>query len=84
MSATRTPAGDGPSNDGFVLTPNDSIVQASTCRAVYVGSSGNITGVTVGGTVLTFVSVPQGTILPIRFTQVFASNTTAANLIGLI
>ena len=75
---------DGSATDWFNITPNDSIDMTQTTRAIYVGATGNITANSINGTILTLVSVPQGTILPVRVNRIFASNTTAANLVGLI
>lgn len=84
MSATTTPSGDSPSRDGFMITANDNANLTSTARAIYVGASGNITGLTAVGSFVTLVSVPQGSIVPLGFSKIFAANTTAANLVGFI
>jgi hypothetical protein len=72
---------DGPSSDGFAITPGANLFAQST-RAIYVGGGGNITLLTVGNTVLTFTSVGTGTIIPIRATAVYA-NSTATSMVGM-
>lgn len=49
---------------------------------IYVGTTGHLTVTTWRGTVVTFRSVPAGTIVPIRTLKVMATST-ANNLVGL-
>lgn len=52
-------------------------------RALYVGVSGNVTvDMVEGGSNLTFTAVPAG-ILPIQVTRVYATGTTATNIVAL-
>lgn len=68
-----------PALHGAAVTPSDST--AVVCRALYVGTSGNIKVTTGGGDVLTFNNVPVG-ILPVSCTLVWAA-TTATDIIAL-
>lgn len=72
--------------DGFLITPSDSTTYGQPTRAIYVGSSGNLSVQMVGydnsNTNLTFTNVLAGTMLPVRVQKVYA-NTTAAFLVGL-
>lgn len=52
--------------------------------ALWVGSAGNVTVMMQSGDIAIFVSVLSGTLLPICVQQVFASGTTASNILGLI
>lgn len=52
-------------------------------RALYVGGSGDVKVVTVGGSTVTFTAVPAGTILPVACVRVFSANTTATGLVGM-
>lgn len=52
--------------------------------ALYVGSGGNITVMMQSGDIAIFTSVVSGTLLPICVQQVFASGTTASNMLGLV
>jgi len=73
---------EGPASDGFMITPNNSLVFDQPPRSIYVGVAGNVCiGTLSSNTVLTF-QVPAGAVLPIRAGIVFA-NTTANGLIGL-
>lgn len=50
---------------------------------LYVGVGGNIKVTTSGNDILTFVNVQDGTFFPINVIKVFASETTATNIIAL-
>ena len=52
-------------------------------RALYVGTSGDVTVEMAGGQVLTFTGVPGGTILPLRITRLLQSGTTAGAVVGI-
>jgi len=52
------------------------------CRAIYVGTGGNLK-VTVGGTAVTFKNIANGTLLPIRAQIIWATGTTAADVVAL-
>lgn len=54
------------------------------CRALYVGTGGDVAVVTAAGDTVTFINVPDGAILPVRVTQVLATGgTTASNFVGI-
>jgi hypothetical protein len=50
---------------------------------LYVGSGGNIKVTMLGGQVVTFVSVPDGTFMPIQVKKVWATDTDAADILAL-
>jgi hypothetical protein len=52
-------------------------------RGLYVGAIGDVKVTMVSGDVVTFVGVPNGTVLPIQVTRVWAAGTTAASMIAL-
>jgi hypothetical protein len=57
---------------------------AQKYKALYVGGAGNIKVLMVGDTAnTTFNSVPAGTTLTINVQFVYATGTTATNLVGL-
>lgn len=51
--------------------------------ALYIGGPGNIKVKTAGGDVITFVGVFAGQFFPVNVTQVFATGTTATDIIAL-
>lgn len=64
------------------VVPDDAGVIQLT-QALYVGGAGNVRVLMAGGQDVVFVGVPAGTILPVSVTRVFATNTTATNILRL-
>lgn len=54
----------------------------SAC-VLYVGVSGNINVITVGGDEVNFNAIPAGTFVPVQVKRVKAAGTTATNIIAL-
>jgi len=50
---------------------------------IYVGTGGNIKVTMVGGQVVTFNNVPNGSFLPIQVKKVWSTGTGASDLLGL-
>jgi hypothetical protein len=73
-----------PASDAFAVTPHDSTNFTTAARSLYVGVTGNVAVVTPAGTVVTFVGVPAGMILPVEAQRVNSTNTTATNIVGLV
>ena len=73
-----------PASSGFAVTPNDSGGFSETCRALYVGSGGNLSVRMLSGEVLTLANVPTGLLLPLRATAVLATGTTAGAITALV
>ena len=44
---------------------------------LYVGGTGNVSVVTIGGDIVTFNGVPAGTTLPVQVLKLRSTNTTA-------
>ena len=63
------------------VTPSDATVIVG--KAIYVGGAGNVAVTTAAGGVVTFIAPPVGTVIPIAFTKVMATNTTATSLVAL-
>lgn len=80
-SYQRSP--EGPADRAFTITPHNTNDLADVTRAIYVGGAGDLRVLTVQGNDVVFPAVPAGTILPIRVQRVFATNTTATNIVGL-
>ena len=75
---------DSPAWDAWEITPSDeTMVPRAPTRALYIGVGGNLTVDMGAGRSVTFVGVLGGTILPIRVDMVFATGTTATDIIGL-
>lgn len=73
-----------PATHGFTVTPSDSEALTETCRALYIGSTGDLAGRFSDGTEVTFSNIVAGTILPVRVTHVLATGTTAADIVALV
>jgi len=68
------------------VTPSDTVdLPKGRCRAIYVGTSGDIAIQHVDGdnTPVTFKGVGSGTMLPLSATRVLATNTTATDVVAV-
>jgi len=74
---------DSPAANALSVTPSDGADLAKSTRALYVGVAGDVAVNMVGGTSVTFVAVPAGSVLPIRVARVLATGTTAGSIVGL-
>ena len=75
-----------------VVTPSDTVnipyvggdgTTPSWPCVLYIGGSGNIRVQTEGGDDVVFTGVLAGTFLPVNVVRVFATNTTATNIVAL-
>jgi hypothetical protein len=70
------------------MNAGDTIViyEAVTSRSaavLYVGTGGNVRVLTAGGDDVVIVGVAAATFIPINVVQVFATDTTAADILAL-
>lgn len=70
------------SYDAAAVTPSDSGTLRVT-RALYVGVGGNLRVTMAYGTVVTFTGVLAGTVLPVQVSRVWATNTSATNIVAM-
>jgi hypothetical protein len=73
----------GPAVEGSAIVPSDQSVLPQPTRALYIGASGDLRVVLLGGDTLTFKAVPAGSVLPVRVSAVLATGTTATDILGL-
>jgi hypothetical protein len=74
----------GPANGLLAISPSDSVDAAYKVRQIYVGTGGDVR-VMQGGVAVTFRNVPAGATLgPFLVDKVFATGTTAADLVGFL
>lgn len=71
-----------PAHDGVAVTKSDTAL-TQPCRAVYVGTAGDVAVKFAGGTAVTFKNVANGTLLPIAVSHIMSTNTTASDLVAL-
>lgn len=64
------------------VTPSDTIDLLNP-SVVYVGTTGNVQVNTANGDTVTFVGVPSGSVIPVQVTRVWASSTTATNMVRI-
>ena len=73
-----------PASLAIAVTPSNSVnFPQGTCRALYVGSGGNISVLLDSGDSVTFANVQTGSVLPVECLRVNSTGTTAASLIAL-
>ena len=66
------------------VTPSDDTdLSNRDCRALYVGTTGNVKVKLVTGENITFVNVPSGMILPVMVKRVFSTGTVASDIVAL-
>ena len=73
---------DAPAAHAATITPDDDNDLSENTRGIYVGGTGDLVVITVGGETITFSDVPAGSLVPIRASRVLES-TTATNLVGM-
>ena len=76
-SATAVAAVDG----GSGATGDQTLSESHT--ALYVGVGGNVVLTLQSGSDATFKNLASGQILPVKFTGIKATNTTATNMLAL-
>lgn len=72
-----------PAAGAFAITPSDTENLSRSGRALYIGSAGHVTLVTVSGQTVRFANAGDGSILPVRAQRVLATGTTARDIVGL-
>ena len=73
---------DSPYDNAAAITPSDSTDLGFVTRAIYVGQQGTLKVTMLGGGDVTF-NCGQHLVLPIRATRVFATGTSANDLVAL-
>lgn len=72
----------GPARKIRVVTPSDTVPLAPDCRALYLGTDGNISLSAENGEVCLHLNVKAGTVLPVRARYVYDTDTTITNIIA--
>lgn len=67
----------------IAIAPDDNKNYQPMLHALYVGVTGSVAVETSDGTVVNFVAVPAGTILPLQIRKVKSTGTGASSLVGL-
>lgn len=72
-----------PSRDYFAITPSNTVAFTFKCRAIRVGTAGDVVAVREDGTAVTFKNCYAGEVLDIVAMRVNVTGTTAADMVGL-
>ena len=71
-------------SDAVTITPDDSTDLAEIpTTGVYIGGDGDIKVDMLDGTATTFVALKAGVVYPFEITRVYATGTTATNIVVL-
>lgn len=72
-----------PSRNPYAVTPSDTVPLPTVPKGIYVGTGGDVRLQGVGATApVTYVNVPAGAFIAVEVSQVFATGTTASDLIA--
>jgi hypothetical protein len=71
----------GPATRAVAAATSDTVALPNVSKRLWVGGAGNVKLVTLGGDTVIYTAVPAGTYLNVRATQIFATLTTASNII---
>jgi hypothetical protein len=74
---------ESPLDDGEQVTPSDSVDLTKVCRALHIGTGGDVVVITKGGTTLPLGNIASGTLYPIRASRVKSTGTTATGIVAL-
>ncbi len=69
-------------SDAAAITPDDD-ADIGVTSAIYVGGTGNLKVTLRSGAAVTFVDIAAGSIVPLYATRVWATGTTATELLAL-
>lgn len=78
---TRNRPDDGIFDHAAAVTPADGADLPDTGVMLYIGTGGDVKVTTAGGETVTFSNVPGGSFLPVRVARVYATLTTASNIV---
>jgi hypothetical protein len=76
-------------NRAVAVTPSntanisDSTEAAKSGVVLYIGTGGDLKVLTSGGDEVTFTNIQDGSFLPVQVLRVFATGTTATNIVAL-
>lgn len=75
---------ESPANDAFDITPSDVADLESTTRGIYCGTGGFLHVIMKSGREITFKNLAGEMTHGLRVSKVFATGTTATDIIGLL
>lgn len=72
-----------PYSSGAAVTPNDGTDLAYVTRALWIGGAGNLKVTLLDGSAVTLNGCAAGQVVPVRAARVWATGTTATNIVAL-
>ena len=72
-----------PAYSAAAVTPSDSVNLIGEVKSLYIGGAGNVRVLTSNGETVTFSNMQAGSYLLVQVRRVFATNTTATNIVAL-
>jgi hypothetical protein len=72
-----------PSDTVDITLSGSPILAGESGACIYVGTGGNLTVTMLSGQVVAFLNVSYGSFLPIQVKRVWATGTTATNMLSL-
>ena len=79
-----SPGLTAPLNDGFNVSPDDTLDLPEVTRAIFLGQGGNLAVRFPTGAEVVLTGLKPGVIYPLRLSRVLATGTTASDMVGLI
>ena len=80
---TFTKSITSPIDDGFAVTPNDSVDLPNVTRGIMVATAGNVSVVLNSDTSLVLPALQPGAVYPIRAKRINQTGTVATGIVGL-
>jgi hypothetical protein len=71
-----------PAHDMASVTPSDTAYINPT-RGLFIGGFGNLKVMSAAGSIVTLTGAASGSILPVSVKRVYATGTTATNIVAL-
>jgi hypothetical protein len=84
MALAHNPQSVQSASSAFDITPADGADLAFVTRGLYVGVGGDVKVVMAGGETVTFKNLVAGVVHPLQVSKVFATLTTATQIIGVV
>lgn len=72
-----------PAYSAAAVVPSDSVNLIGEVKSLYIGGAGNVRVLTSNGETVTFSGMQAGSYLLVQVRRVFATNTTATNIVAL-
>jgi hypothetical protein len=72
-----------PAETYAAVTPSDSADLAQPCRALYLGAAGDVKVLSLEGETVIWKNLAAGIVHPIRCSRIYATDTTAGDIVAV-